>query len=104
MEQTHAGVLVRVSGDGPDVDGIVFNSPSRLKVVVAVIDRGRGPVFRTVHPSALSERTEGGADDTALRSLIRRTPAPVGGASRGGGGGRGRAGHARAVMHRTTGK
>jgi len=105
MEQTNAGTLVRISGSGAEVDGIVFDAPSRSKVVVAVVDRGRGPVFRTVHPRELTERTQDGADDPALRLLIRRTPSPVRGAARGGAGvGHGQAGHTRAAMHRTTGK
>jgi hypothetical protein len=105
MESTSAGELVTVAGDGPQLDGIVFDTPSTTKVVVAVVDRGRGPVFRTVHPRMLSERIAEGPDDRALRLLIRRTPAPARGAARGGAGtGQGRSGHARAAMHRTTGK
>ena len=69
-----------VAGDGPKLDGIVFDTPSATKVVVAVVDRGRGPVFRTVHPRTLSERAAEGADDRALRLLIRRTPPPARGA------------------------
>ena len=105
MEPTSAGDLVKVAGGGPELDGIVFDTPSHSKVVVAVVDPGRGPVFRTVHPNTLSERTEEGPDDRALRLLVRRTPAPVRGAARGGtGAGQGRPGHRRASMHRTTGK
>lgn len=105
MEQTRTGDLVTVAGDGPRLDGIVFDLPSRTKAVVAVMDRGRGPVFRTVHPDVLSERTTESADDKALRMLIRRTPPPARGAARdGAGAGRGRAGHTRGAMHRTTGK
>lgn len=105
MEPRQSGELVRVGGDGPELDGIVFDTPSRSKVVVAVVDPGRGPVFRTVHVKALSERAEEGPADRALRLLIRRTPPPVHGAARGGAGaGRGRPGHSRATMHRTTGK
>ena len=70
-----------VAGDGPKLDGIVFDAPSATKVVVAVVDRGRGPVFRTVHPRTLSERPAEGADDRALRLLIRRTPPPARGAA-----------------------
>lgn len=98
---------MRVAGEtGRQLDGIVFDTPSHTKVVVAVVDRGRGPVFRTVHPRTLSERAEAGADDRALSLLIRRTPPPSRGGVRGGSGpGQGRAdGHARAAMHRTTGK
>jgi hypothetical protein len=105
MELTDAGTLVRISGSGPDADGIVFDAPSRSKIVVAVVDRARGPVFRTVHPETLSARAEAGADDPALTQLIRRTPPPAHGAARGGSGAvRGSSGHARAAMHRTTGK
>src|SRR4051812_3052203 len=103
MESTSVGDLVRVATGGPDVDGIVFDVPSASKVVVAVVDRARGPMFRTVHPDTLSPRTEEGADDKALRLLIRRTPPPAHGAARGGssGGGR-RAGHTRGASHRPT--
>ena len=54
-----------VAGDGPKLDGIVFDAPSRTKVVVAIVDPGRGPVFRTVHPDALSERDARQARATA---------------------------------------
>ena len=105
MESTRPGELVKVGGSGPQIDGIVFNTPSRAKVIVAVVDPGRGPAFRTVHPSTLSERTEEGPGDKALWALVRRTSPPARGAARGGAGGvGGRRGHARAAMHRTTGK
>jgi hypothetical protein len=105
MEPTSAGELVKVASGGPELDGILFDTPSRSKVVVAVMDPGRGPVFRTVHPKALTERTEEGPDDRALRLLVRRTPPPVRGASSDGvAAGRGSPGHARGTMHRTTGK
>jgi hypothetical protein len=105
MELATAGELVKVASGGPQLDGIVFDTPSRTKVVVAVVDRARGPVFRTVDPATLSARTEEGDDDKALRLLIRRTPAPTRASSRGGGAAeRARAGHTRAAMHRTTGK
>jgi hypothetical protein len=105
MEMRHTGDLVKVAGAGPEQDGIVFDSPSASKVVVAVVDPGRGPVLRTVQASTLSERTEESPADRALRALIRRTPAPIHGGARGGSGaGRGRPGHTRATMHRTTGK
>ncbi len=29
---------MRVAGGGPELDGIVFDAPSRTKVVVAVVD------------------------------------------------------------------
>src|SRR5207237_6668159 len=97
MESTSPGGLVKVAGErGPALDGIVFDAPSRSKVVVAVVQPGRGPVLRTVHPATLTERTEAGPDDRALRLLIRRTPPPAHGAARGGAGaGRGRPGHPR---------
>jgi hypothetical protein len=105
MDPTSAGGLVKVAGGGPVLDGIVFDTPSRNKVVVAVVDPGRGPVFRTVHPNTLSERTDEGPDDRALLLLIRRTSPPVRGTARGGASaGRGHPGHARGTMHRTTGK
>src|SRR4051812_7390102 len=105
MEQIAAGDLVKVATAGPQIDGIVFDVPSASKVVVAVMDRGRGPVMRTVHRTALSERAEEGPDDRALRLLVRRTPHAAHGASRGGNGpAQGREGFKRAAMHRTTGK
>ena len=105
MDSRSVGDLVSVATGGPDVDGIVFDTPSATKVVVAVVDLARGPVFRTVHPDTLSERTEVGADDKALRLLLRRTPPPVHGAARdGSSAGRRRAGHTRAATHRTTGR
>ena len=105
MEQIAIGWLVRVAGGGPELDGIVFDAPSRSKIVVAVVEPGRGPVFRTVNPSTLTERTEDGPDDQALRLLIRRTPPPVHTRARGeAAAGRGRSGHAGPAMHRPTGK
>jgi hypothetical protein len=105
MESTSAGELVTVASGGPELDGIVFDTPSRTKVVVAVVDRAKGPVFRTVHPDTLTERSEAGPQDKALRLLVRRTPAPVRDAGRGGAGAESaRAGHTRAAMHRTTGR
>jgi hypothetical protein len=105
MEPTQTGELVKVADGGPEQDGIVFDAPSSSKVVVAVVDPKRGPVFRTVHPDTLSERTEASPRDKALRLLIRRTPPPLRGGARGGpGAAQGRAGHTRTTMHRTTGK
>ena len=54
MDRAHGGDAVTVAAGGPAVDGIVFDTPSRSKVVVAVMDPTRGPVFRTVHPDTLS--------------------------------------------------
>jgi len=105
MEPTSAGELVKVADGGPPLNGIVFDTPSRSKVVVAVVDPGRGPVFRTVHPDTLTQRAEETTDDRALRLLVRRTPPPARGAARGGNGsGHGRAGHTRGATHRTTGR
>jgi hypothetical protein len=99
------GGLVRVAGSGPELDGIVFDLPSSSKVVVAVMDPARGPRFRTVHPSSLTERAEEGRDDRALRLLIRRTPLPnQGGAHGEARGEQGRSGFKRGAMHRTTGR
>jgi hypothetical protein len=103
--EIRAGELVKVVGDGPELDGILFDTPSRSKAVVAVVDPSRGPVFKTVHPKTLTERTQETPDDRALRLLIRRTPPPVRGAAGGGAAaGRGSRGHTRLAMHRTTGK
>jgi hypothetical protein len=105
MDTTSAGELVKVAGGGLELDGIVFDTPSSSKVVVAVVDPGRGPVFRTVHPDTLSRRKEEAPGDRALRLLIRRTPPPLRGAANGGpSAGRGRAGHTRGAAHRTTGR
>jgi hypothetical protein len=105
MDTTSAGELVKVGGDGPDLNGIVFDRPSRAKAVVAVVDPDRGPQFRTVQLSALTERTAEAPEDRALRLLIRRTPSPGRTAARGGTTGKhGSPGYARGTMHRTTGK
>jgi hypothetical protein len=105
MESTSAGELVKVSSGGPELDGIVFDTPSRSKVVVAVVDPARGPVFRTVHPKTLTERTDEAPEDRVLHLLIRRTPQPARSVATGGvASGRGDPGHTRTAMHRTTGK
>jgi hypothetical protein len=105
MESTSAGELVKVASGSSELAGIVFDTPSRSKIVVAVIDSGRGPMFRTVHPDTLSERIEEAPEDRALRLLIRRTPPPARGTSSGGTDARrGRPGHTRGAMHRSTGK
>jgi hypothetical protein len=97
--------LVTVSGAGAPVDGIVFDLPSRAKVVVAVMESGRGPVFRTVSPETLTPRIEAGPDDAALRLLLRRTPSPIRGAARGPSlPGQGRSGFQRGTAHRPTGR
>jgi hypothetical protein len=105
MKPPRAGELVTITAGSSRLDAIVFDTPSRSKVVVAVLDAARGPVMRTVHPDELSERTAEGSGDEALRRLARRTPPPVHGAARGGAGtGHGRSGHARAAAHRPTGR
>ena len=105
MDLNGADDLVKVATGGPQIDGIIFNILSGSKAVVAVMDRGRGPVLRTVDRKALAERTEAGPDDRALRLLIRRTPPAARGAARGGAGAaRERAGHTRAATHRPTGR
>jgi hypothetical protein len=104
MEQIGAGDLVKVANGGPELDGIVFDTPGRAKIVVAVVDPRRGPVFRTVHPKTLTERSRESPHDRALFHLIRRTPQPVGHRAGGKATGRGSPGHTRAAMHRTTGK
>ena len=99
------GDLVTVATPGPRIDGIVFDLPRGAKAVVAVIDRTRGPVLRSVAREALGEREAPGPDDPALHALIRRTPAPTpsgrGGAA---GGGQPRSGFRRSATHRTTGR
>jgi hypothetical protein len=105
METTAIGDLVSVAGAGAPRDGIVFDTPSPSKVVVAVVDPRRGPGFRTVHPKTLTEREKEGSDDPALRLLIRRTPPPGQSAAHGGGTGpKGRAGFTRGATHRPTGR
>ena len=105
MESTSPGALVRVAGDGPALDAIVFDTPSKTKAVVAVVQAGRGPVLRTVPTATLTDRSEDGPDDRALRLLIRRTPPPTHSTTRGGSrGGGGQAGFTRGATHRTTGR
>jgi len=106
MPRTEIGDLVKVVTAGPEIDGIVFELPSNAKAVVAMVDRERGAVLRTVARESLHEREEEGPTDDALRQLIRRTHAAGGQGGRGGGSatGPGRAGFQRAATHRTTGR
>jgi hypothetical protein len=106
VETPEAGDLVSVAIDGGrSIDGLVFDTPSRSKVVVAVVNPSRGPVFQTFHPNALTEREQEGPQDAALRSLVRRTPSPVHNPARGGAAGRkGSAGFTRPATHRPTGR
>jgi hypothetical protein len=94
-----------VDSGGPGMDGIVFYLPSKAKAVIAVVDPQRGPVMQTFARKAVTERSEDGPDDAALRLLVHRTPMPVGSGGGGAAGAiHGSAGFARAAMHRTTGK
>jgi len=43
METTSPSELVKVASGAPELDGIVFDTPCRAKVVVAVVEPGRGP-------------------------------------------------------------
>src|SRR3954465_12480825 len=105
MEPTETTDRVTVVTGSARIDGIVADLPSASKAVVAVMDRQRGPVLRTVLRTALTARGAAGPDDRALRLLVRRTaPAARGGARGGAGIGHGRAGHTRAAMHRPTRK
>src|SRR3954469_17192403 len=105
MEPTGTTDQVTVATAGARIDGILVDMPSATKAVVAVMDRQRGPVLRTVLRTALGEREEAGPDDRALRLLVRRTAPAARGSARGGPAvGSGRAGHTRAAMHRPTGK
>ena len=105
MEQLGAGDLATVATSGSEIDGIIFDLPSPTKAIVALMDRRRGPVLRAVVRTALTERTTPGADDAALRQLIRRTPvAGHGAASNVAGAGRGSSGHGRGAARRPTGR
>jgi hypothetical protein len=105
MEMVSIGELVKVAGGSAELDGIVFDTPSSSKVVVAVFDPARGPLFRTVNPRALTGRAEEGQHDRALRLLVRRTPPPVRGAAHDSmRAGRGRSGYKHGATHRTTGR
>jgi hypothetical protein len=97
--------LVTITDAGRPRDGIIFDRPSPTKVVVAVIDQRRGPVFRTLNPSALSQRAEPGDDDVQLRRLIRRTPPPAGRRHSSTSAGQAAyAAHTRGTAHRSTGR
>jgi hypothetical protein len=105
VEKLAIGDLVHVAGSGSVLDGIVFDTPSRLKVVVAVVDPGRGPGLRTVQRETLTERETEGSDDRALRLLIRRTQPPARGGARSVINVRkAAAGFSRGASHRSTGR
>jgi hypothetical protein len=100
-----AGELVKVAAGSAELDGIVFDTPSISKVIVAVVDPTRGPLFRTVNPDTLTERAEEGPNDRALRLLVRRTPPPAHDTTRGATrGGQRRSGYKRGAAHRPTGR
>lgn len=105
MEPLEVNQLVTFSAGGPPADAIVVDVPNEHKVVVAVVDPKRGPVFRTVDAETISARDAEGRHDPALHALIRRTPATARGGTGGAAGAvQGRRGHSRSTMHRTTGK
>jgi hypothetical protein len=105
MKPASAGELVKVADGSAELDGIVFDTPSSSKVIVAVVAPTRGPLFRTVSPNTLTERAEAGPNDRALRLLLRRTPPPAHGAARGATrGGQRRSGFKRGATHRPTGR
>jgi hypothetical protein len=102
MRSFHEGQLVTLVGEDEAFDAIVVNTPSLVKIEVAVPDDEHGTVFRTVHPKVLRERTEAGEHDDALRRQIRRTGFDGRGPRTGPGSGR--RGHSQPSGHRTTGK
>ena len=71
MENIEAGDRVKVAL-GRETDGIVFDVSGGAKIVVAIVDRERGPVMRTVDHKDLTERTEDGPADKPAKA----PPAP----------------------------
>jgi ribosomal protein L4 len=105
MRSFHEGQLVTVLGESGELEGIVVHAPSLVKIEVAVPEAAGEPVFRTVHPKRLKERSAAGENDDALRRLIRRTASAGRAGTRAGPGSRrGRRGHSQPSGHRTTGK
>jgi hypothetical protein len=106
MPSFHSGQLVTLKQDGASLDGIVFDTPGIPRVVVAVPDGKGACEFRTVHFKSLRSRSQKGADDDALRQLIKATPAPAGhgGADAATRSPRGLSGHTGSRPHRTTGR
>jgi hypothetical protein len=105
MEPVRPGDLVTVADGSAELDGLVFDTPSSSKAIVAVVDPARGPLFRAVNPSTLTERLHEGPSDRALRLLVRRTPPPPNDVARGATrGGQRRSGHTRGAAHRPTGR
>ena len=103
MRSFREGQLVTLVGEDEALEGIVVHVPSLVKIEVAVPDTGHGPVFRSVHPKLLRERSVPGEHDDALRRLIRRTASGGRGGPRAGAGSA-RRGHSQPSGHRTTGK
>jgi hypothetical protein len=105
MESVEIGDLVTVTGTGAPVDGLVYETPSRTKTVVAVVDPKHGPVFRSVNPSVLEAREQESKHDVALRLLVRRTQGTVRGSGHSSGSAQKRqAGFTRGASHRPTGR
>ena len=105
MQAATPGDLVKVADGSAELDGLVFDTPSSAKVIVAVVDPTRGPLFRAVNPSDLTEREQEGPNDRALRLLVRRTPPPPNASARGATrGGQRRSGYTRGATHRPTGR
>ncbi|HEX3979512.1 MAG TPA: hypothetical protein VHW96_24785 [Solirubrobacteraceae bacterium] len=105
MDTASPGDLVKLMDGSAELDGLVFDTPSSSKVVVAVVDPTRGPLFRTVNPNVLTEREHEGPSDRALRLLVRRTPPPPNSAGHGTTrGGQRRSGFTRGAAHRPTGR
>lgn len=105
MNTPAPGELVKVATRSGRLDGIVFDTPNSSKLVVAVVDPTRGPLFRTVNRNAVTERTQEGEYDHALRLLVRRTPQPAHGPAHGPGrNDQRRSGYRRDATHRTTGR
>jgi hypothetical protein len=104
MDAATPGELVKVADGGAELDGLVFDRPSSSKVIVAVVDRTRGPLFRSVNPNALTRREHEGPDDRVLRLLVRRTPPPHSAARGATNGGERRSGFTRGAAHRPTGR
>jgi hypothetical protein len=99
------GDLVTVADGSLRLDGLVFETPSSSKVVLAVVDPKRGPQFRSVNPSTVSERSAEGPHDHALRLLVKRTVPATHSSTRGARGNEhGRTGFMRGTAHRPTGR
>ena len=97
------GQLVSVATEDGDLDGVVAQIDSLVKVQVAVDHPGSGPMFRNAHPKTLTPRDEPGPADDALRSLIHRATS-AGHSAPSGTSAHGRRAHARAAAHRPTGR